>query len=160
MANPNFTKIKALFLDFDGVLTDNKVFVTGRQGEEFVICDRSDSLGVSMLIEKGIRVHIISKENNNIVRFRAEKMRISCDSGIDDKIQVMKDRMMEWHLSKNEVAFIGNDRNDISCLEEAGIAIVPNDAFEAVKKYANYICKRNGGDGCVREICELILDLD
>jgi len=156
MDKPNFSKTKALFLDFDGVVTNNKV-ITDSNGVEYVQSDRSDSLGIEMLRNAGIYVAVISKEKNEVVTKRCEKLKIDCIQGVDHKINILKDEVKKINLSMSEVCFVGNDINDIECIQVSGIGVAPADSCDEVKKIADYVTKRNGGDGCVREIADLIL---
>ena len=151
-----YSNIKLLALDFDGVLTNNKVIVD-ENGKESVICNRSDSLGIGLLKKKGIDVIVISKEANKVVKARCDKLKISCVQGIDDKISILKKEINKRGLQPGEVCFIGNDVNDVECIEYVGLGVAVNDAFSEVKKAANIITEKNGGKGAVREIIDNIL---
>ena len=153
-----FKKIRALFLDFDGVITDNKVLTDG-DGKESVVCDRSDSLGMDMLKKAGIAIAVISKERNKVVSARCKKLGIECIQGIDNKISAFKEELVKRNLRAENTAFMGNDVNDIECIKAAGIGIAVNNSHPAALKAADYITSRNGGDGAVREVAELILGI-
>jgi len=152
----NFSKIKLLVCDFDGVMTDNKVY-TDENGKESVRCDRGDGLGVEYYRKKGGKVLVISKEKNKVVEARCKKLGIRVFYGIDSKLDLFKQEVKKLNLTMQEVCYIGNDINDLECIKEAGIGVVVNDSYPEVKKIANYITKRKGGEGAVREICELLL---
>ena len=151
-----YSNIKLLALDFDGVLTNNKVIVD-ENGKESVICNRSDSLGIDLLKKKGIDVVVISKESNIVVKARCDKLKIFCVQGIDDKISILKKEISKRGLTPGEVCFIGNDVNDVECIKYVGLGVAVNDAYSDVKKAAKIVTKKNGGEGAVREIIDNIL---
>lgn len=148
--------IKLLAMDFDGVLTNNKVFVD-ENGKEMVICDRSDSLGIELLKKKGIDAIVISKETNIVVKQRCNKLKLECVSGINNKIDILKKIIEKKNLTLEEVAFIGNDINDIDCIKESGIGVAVSDSHENVLIEADIITKKSGGNGAVREFIEILL---
>ena len=155
--NERLKKIKLLALDFDGVLTNNKVFVD-EGGKEMVICDRSDSLGIDLLKKKGtIGIIVISKETNNVVKQRCNKLQIDCISGVNDKLTALKNVVKKKNLTLGEVAYIGNDINDIECIQESGIGVAVSDSVKEVSKMADIITKNKGGNGAVREFIEILL---
>ena len=148
--------IKLLAMDFDGVLTNNKVIVD-ENGKESVVCNRSDGLGIDLLKKKGIDIVVISKETNKVIKARCDKLKINCNQGIDDKITILKKEIKKRNLKAEEVCFIGNDVNDIECIKYVGLGVAVNDAYPKVKKIADIITKKNGGEGAVREIIDKIL---
>lgn len=152
------SKIKLLALDFDGTLTDGFVYVN-QKGHESVRCSRRDSLGIDMLRVAGVSICVISKETNPIIQVRCKKMRIPCFHSIktgEGKREILKRVMEKLDLPPHEVAYMGDDVNDIPAMELAGIAFGPSDARPEVKKIA-YIVETSGGNHAVREVCELIL---
>ncbi len=150
-----FNDIKLLVCDFDGVFTDNCVMVD-ENGKESVVCSRADGLGVEALKKNGIKVIVISKERNNIVKARCNKMGILSFCGVDDKLKILKKEMAKYSLKPDEVCYIGNDVNDIECIKYT-IGVAVSDAVEKIKKEAKFITKNKGGKGAVREVCDLIL---
>ena len=148
-------KIKLLAFDFDGVFTDNRVWVD-EFGHESVCCYRSDGIGISNLRKLGIHTMVISSERNQVVRQRCKKLNIECINGVFDKWGILEQRLSEEKIHTSSCGFMGNDVQDIQCMKECGIAFSVNDAYEEVKKTADYITKRNGGYGAVREVCDLI----
>lgn len=155
--NEHLGNIKLLVMDFDGVLTDNKVFVD-EFGKEMVICDRRDSLGIDMLRSEGtIDILVISKETNNVVNKRCEKLKIECINGVNNKISILNDIVHEKEISFENVAYIGNDINDMECIKESGIGVAVSDSDSKVLQVANIITKNKGGNGAVREFIELLL---
>ena len=150
-------KIKLFVLDFDGVMTDNKVIVGGN-GKEFVMCNREDGLGLEILKKQtDIEVIVLSKEQNKVVPARCKKLSIKCVHGIDDKITILKNEARKRNLSFDNVCFIGNDINDIECIKEASVGIAVADSHPRVLKVANLVTTKKGGDGAVREVCDWIL---
>lgn len=152
----NFAQIKMLVCDFDGVMTNNAVIVD-ENGKESVICNRSDGLGIELLKKKGIEVIVISKEKNRVIKARCDKLKISCIQGINDKLTILKSEMTRRNLIQEEVCFVGNDINDVECIKYAGIGIAVMDSYPEVKKAANIVTKKKGGEGAVREAADIIL---
>lgn len=151
------TDIKLVALDFDGVITNNKV-ITDEDGKESVICDRSDGIGIEMLKKAGVRVIVISSEMNGVVEKRCTKLGIESHTGIKDKLLELKLVMSSARLSREEVVYVGNDINDLSCLMHAGYPICVKGSPPEVKELSRYETKREGGNGAVREVCELIVE--
>jgi YrbI family 3-deoxy-D-manno-octulosonate 8-phosphate phosphatase len=148
------SRIRLVAFDFDGVFTDNMVYVF-EDGSEAVRCLRSDGLGLQKLKRLAIDTVIISTEANPVVSARARKLKIRCIQDCRDKRKVLEDIAREKKISLNEIAFVGNDINDICCLECVALPIVVQDAFEDVVPLALYQTKRPGGHGAVREVCDL-----
>jgi YrbI family 3-deoxy-D-manno-octulosonate 8-phosphate phosphatase len=152
----NFSDIRMLVCDFDGVMTNNKV-ILDENGKESVVCNRGDGLGIDLIKKKGVEVFIISKEKNKVVESRCKKLQINFLQGIDNKIGLFKEEINKRGLLTEKVCYIGNDVNDIECIEEAGIGVAVADSNPKVLEIANFITKKKGGDGAVREVCDLIL---
>jgi len=148
--------IKGVAFDFDGVFTNNKVYLT-QDGEETVMCDRSDGMGIALLKKTGIVVAVFSSEENKIVRERCNKLNIECYSGVDDKKNCLALWMKKNSLDRECVIFVGNDTNDIECLEYVGCGIVVDDACDEAKNAAKAILSCRGGNGAIRELVDLIL---
>ena len=146
-------RVRLAAFDFDGVFTDNRVWVNER-GEEMLAFSRSDGLGLRRLDEIGVRQVIVSMEQNQIVGARARKLRVDCVQGVDDKLTVLIELAEELGVSLEETAFLGNDINDADCLRAVGCPVVPADAWPEVKPLARWVLERAGGDGCVREFCD------
>lgn len=140
--------------DFDGVFTDNMVYVL-QDGTEAVRCSRQDGLGLAKLERAGIASVIISTETNPVVSARSQKLGIRCVQGCKDKRAALEEIAQEMGLSLRQVSFVGNDINDLSCLSSVGLPIVVQDAHPDVVAYARYKTRLAGGYGAVREICEL-----
>ncbi len=145
-----------LVLDFDGVMTDNRVLVW-ENGKEAVFCNRGDGLGIEMLKKKGIDVVVISKEKNKVVQARCKKLKIKCLQGIENKYSLVLKEIKKRRLKLNDICFIGNDVPDIECIKNAGIGVAVNNSHKSVLRVADYITKKKGGEGAVREVTDLIL---
>lgn len=146
--------IRLVAFDFDGVFTDNMVFVF-QDGTEAVRCFRSDGIGLKKLKKLGIETVIISTEANPVVSARARKLKIRCIQDCQDKLAALNDIARELNITLGEIAFVGNDINDLACLECVALPIVVRDAYQDVVPIALYRTKHPGGYGAVREICDL-----
>ncbi|MGD9078067.1 MAG: HAD hydrolase family protein [Desulfobacterales bacterium] len=147
-------KIRLIAFDFDGVFTDNMVYVL-QDGSEAVRCSRSDGIGLQKLKRMGIEAVIISTEANPVVSARAQKLKIRCFQDCDDKRKVLESIAEELGISLGEIAFVGNDINDQPCLSNVGMPIVVYDAHKDVVSIARYKTRNPGGHGAVREVCDL-----
>ena len=150
-------KVAMLILDFDGVLTDNRVWVD-QEGREMVAANRSDSYGINMLREAGVETVVISKETNPVVSARCQKMDVACLQGQDDKASALKTLFTERSMDPTRVVYCGNDDNDLPCFPLVGWAVAVADAQSKVLRQADYILGRRGGHSAVRELCDLILE--
>ena len=148
--------IRLIAFDFDGVFTDNMVYVF-EDGTEAVRCFRSDGIGLQNLNKLGIETVIISTEANPVVSARARKLKIHCVQDCQDKRAVLEDIAREKNITLSEVAFVGNDINDLTCLKCVALPIVVKDAYKDVVSTALYQTKNPGGHGAVREICDLFV---
>ncbi len=146
--------VRLVAFDFDGVFTDNMVYVF-QDGSEAVRCFRGDGLGLRKLERLGIATVIISTETNPVVTARSRKLGIRCVQGCEDKQVVLESIARELGLSLTQIAFVGNDVNDLPCLTSVGLPIVVRDAHPDVIPYARYQTQTSGGYGAVREICDL-----
>jgi 3-deoxy-D-manno-octulosonate 8-phosphate phosphatase (KDO 8-P phosphatase) len=153
--NELLRSIRFVVFDFDGVFTNNKVIVS-EDGKESVICDRSDGLGLKMLRELNIGMAIVSTEVNPVVAARAKKLKLECVQGCDEKHDTVSALLKDKGLQFSQVAFVGNDINDLSCLNAVGLPVAVADAYPAVLAVAKVVLVRKGGEGAVREFCELL----
>jgi YrbI family 3-deoxy-D-manno-octulosonate 8-phosphate phosphatase len=149
---PLLERVRFAIFDFDGVFTDNRVWVNER-GEEALAFSRSDGLGLRRLDEVGVQYLIVSMEENPIVGARARKLRAECLQGVADKLTLVRERAGP---SLEDVAYVGNDINDAECLRAVGLPVVPADAWPEVKPLARWVLSRAGGAGCVREFCDAV----
>ena len=150
---PLLRRVRLAVFDFDGVFTDNRVWVN-EAGEELLACSRSDGLGLRRLDEVGVRYLIVSTEPNPIVGARAVKLNAECVQGVDDKLAVVFERTEELGVALEDTAYVGNDINDADCLRAVGLPVVPADAWPEIRPLAQWVLTRSGGAGCVREFCD------
>ncbi|MDD5146106.1 MAG: HAD hydrolase family protein [Candidatus Pacebacteria bacterium] len=148
--------IRFIVFDFDGVFTDNRVLVL-EDGREGVFCYRSDGLGIEILRKTGFPLLVLSKEKNPVVKYRCMKLRLSCKHGCSNKLRVLKEESKKLNIPLSQVAYMGNDINDVECIKAVGLAVAVADSYPEVKRLAGYVTKRAGGFGAIREFCDLIL---
>jgi YrbI family 3-deoxy-D-manno-octulosonate 8-phosphate phosphatase len=149
--------VKLLVLDFDGVITDNRVWVD-EQGHERVVASRADSMGLNLLRkETAIQVMVISTETNPVVTARCNKLGLPVLQSVDDKAKALRQVSEEKNIPLSQIIYMGNDVNDAPCFPLAACAIVPCDAEPEVLRMADIILRKPGGHGAVRELCELLL---
>ncbi len=149
-------KIKYIFFDFDGVFTDNSVYI-GEDGKEFVKCSRSDGIGLKKLIKEGLEPYIVSSEKNKVVSARAKKIGIKSYQNVENKGSFLEKFFEENNISKDETLFLGNDINDISAYKKVGIKVAVLDAFPELDSFIDFKTSKKGGEGAVREICDLVV---
>lgn len=147
-------KIRLLVFDFDGVFTDNMVY-TFEDGKEAICCSRSDGLGLQKLKAHNIDMLVLSTEENPVVSMRCKKIGLPYIQGSKEKLTSLKEIIITKGISLDEVAYVGNDINDISCLMYVGFPIIVQDAHPDVVSYGLYRTERPGGKGAVREVCDL-----
>jgi len=128
-----------------------------QDGREAVVCSRGDGMGISMLQAKGLSFVVLSTEMNPVVDARCKKLGIECKQGIADKAQALVALAREKNLDLNRVIYVGNDVNDLGCMEAAGLAVAVADAHPLALEKADFVLSRGGGDGAVRELCDLLL---
>lgn len=150
-----FEDIQLVVFDFDGVFTNNQVLVSDT-GQESVLCNRSDGLGLSRLRKLGIPMFVLSTEVNPVVRERCKKLKIECFHGYEDKLQKLEQLLQEKGISKEKTVYLGNDINDLNCLRTVGYPVVVADAYPEVIEVAQFVTAKHGGYGAVRELCDLI----
>jgi N-acylneuraminate cytidylyltransferase len=152
-------KVDLLVLDFDGVLTDNRVW-TDEQGHEMIAAFRSDSMRVGALKQAGVAVIILSSETNPVVAARARKMGAESVQGvgIHEKGRELQNLLATRQIDPSRVVYVGNDLNDLPCFEVAGWAVAVADAYPDVLRAADYVTTKPGGAGAVREVCDLLLN--
>ena len=150
-------KIRALILDVDGVLTDGGMYY-GPGGEGLKRFNVKDGMGLRLVIEAGIAVALISGENSEILRRRAEKLKIAdIFVGIEDKLQTMESFLASKKIGVDETAYVGDDVNDLPPMRKAALPVAVADAVPEVRKAAKWVTSRRGGDAAVREVCDALL---
>lgn len=147
--------VRLIVFDFDGVFTDNTVYVT-QDGVESVRCWRSDGLGLSRLQSVGVQAFIISTEANPVVTARAKKLKMPCKQGIEDKAATILETCGELGIASEQTMFVGNDINDIPAFKSVGVPVAVADAYPEVYPHVIYRTEKPGGFGAVREMCDLI----
>ena len=133
---------------------------TDQNGVESVRCSRRDTLGMNMLKRAGIDIHVISKETNPVVAARCKKMGVAYDQAVESgegKAEIMERVARDAGLKLSQVAFIGDDVNDIPALKIAGLAVTVADGHYLNKEVAHFVTKARGGEHAIRELCEYIL---
>jgi YrbI family 3-deoxy-D-manno-octulosonate 8-phosphate phosphatase len=148
--------VRLLVLDFDGVLTDNRVWVD-QDGREMVAANRSDSMGIYQLRQAGVEAVVISLETNPVVAARCRKMNIPWIQGEKDKAAALNKLLLERNIDAREVVYLGNDINDLPCFPLVGWAVAVADAMPEVSHQADFVLTRPGGHAAVRELCDLIV---
>jgi N-acylneuraminate cytidylyltransferase len=146
---------KILFTDFDGCLTDDRVWLN-QEGEEFVAANRKDGLAVKRLKNLGIQVVLASTETNKVVLARGNKMGVEVLQGLADKVEAIEQYLKQKNLSWKDVWYIGNDVNDLGVIEKSNLSICPADAVKKVRKSVDIVLKTKGGYGILSEIATLL----
>ena len=152
-------KIKLIATDVDGVLTDGGMYYSSK-GDVLKKFHARDGMAVSILKKNTIPTVIITKERNQIVKKWSSKMNIDkLFDGVKNKEEVVSKLCKSYGLSENNIAYIGDDVNDLEILKKTGFTATPKDGNLEVKKIVDYICKNRGGEGVLREICDLIISI-
>lgn len=150
-------KVKILVMDIDGTLTDSSVFYS-KNGEELKRFSLRDGMGIELLHKAGIKTAFLTSENSPIVIARATKLKIgSVMVGSHNKRKSLEDFSRNIEIPLDEIAYCGDDVNDLLAMEIAGLAACPADATEQIKDISDLVLSKNGGMGAIRELCEIIL---
>ena len=150
-------KIKIILTDVDGVLTDAGIYYN-KNGEFLKKFNTRDSLGMELLLEKNIKTVMLTRENSEIVKQRAKKIKIvDLFSNIKNKKSILSKIQKKYSVKINEIAYIGDDIIDLEIMKSVGFCASPNDGIFQIKKISDYVCILNGGEGAFREFAELIL---
>jgi YrbI family 3-deoxy-D-manno-octulosonate 8-phosphate phosphatase len=152
------TQVDLLVLDFDGVMTDDRVWVD-QDGHESVAANRRDGLGIAMLHKLGVPMVVLSTEPNPVVAARCHKLNLPVIQGLSDKAAALQRLLTERHLDPAHVIYLGNDVNDLPCFPLVGCAVVVADAHPDVIPHADIILSNNGGHGAVRELSDRIIGI-
>jgi YrbI family 3-deoxy-D-manno-octulosonate 8-phosphate phosphatase len=148
-------RVELIVFDFDGVMTDNRVWVD-EDGREMVAANRSDSLGLSRMRRAGIEAFVLSREINPVVAARCRKLNLPYIQGETDKANALQALLIERKIDPAQVVYVGNDINDLPCFPIVGCAVAVADALPEVCAQADLVLQQRGGHGAVREICDLI----
>jgi N-acylneuraminate cytidylyltransferase len=149
-------KIDLVVFDFDGVMTDDRVYVD-ENGREMIAANRGDGMGLTLLRKAGIPAMVLSTEKNPVVSARCRKLELPVIQGVEHKAIVLRNYLQENQINPQNVIFVGNDVNDVPCFPLVGCALVVADAHPQAKSLADLVLQHNGGDGAVREVCDWLL---
>lgn len=151
-------EIRLFATDVDGVLTDGGMYYA-ESGDEWKKFNTRDGMGIKLLQKAGLITAIVTQERTRLVARRAEKLAIpELHQGVMDKLSVIRDMAIRHGISLGQVAYIGDDINDIEALKAVGLSAAPADGLPQVVGIVDYVCRQQGGEGAVREIAEMILD--
>ncbi len=151
--------IDVFIFDFDGVLTNNHVYLS-QDGIESVICSRADGLAFEALRKMNKDIYILSTEVNSVVSERAKKLKIEAIQGVNNKVSALKSLVEEKKYSSKRIMYIGNDLNDYYAMKACGYSVCPADSHPLIKAISDNILKTSGGNGVARELMEEVLSLD
>jgi YrbI family 3-deoxy-D-manno-octulosonate 8-phosphate phosphatase len=155
----NINNIDVFVFDFDGVLTNNMVYLD-QNGKESVSCSRGDGLAFDVLRKLKQAAYILSTAKNTVVSARAQKLQISVLQGAENKVLGIKEIIKKENCKLENVLYVGNDLNDYQVMSICGFTACPADGHEKIKQISNIVLKTNGGHGVVRELLEDVLGLD
>jgi YrbI family 3-deoxy-D-manno-octulosonate 8-phosphate phosphatase len=155
----NIANIDVIILDFDGVLTDNYVYID-ENGAESVRCSRGDGLAFDVLRKLNKPVYILSTEKNKVVNERAKKLNIKSFNGVNNKAKALSALVKENDYLLDKTVYVGNDVNDYLAMSLCGYSICPADSHKDIKDISTIILKSSGGNGVVREILEDVMNLN
>ena len=151
-------EIRLFATDVDGVLTDAGMYYA-ESGDEWKKFNTRDGMGIKLLQRAGIITAIVTQERTKLVARRAEKLAIpELHQGVMDKLTVIREMAARHGLSLKQVAYIGDDVNDLEALKAVGFSASPADGMPNIAAAVDYVCQKKGGEGAVREIIEMILD--
>ena len=154
----SLSDIDAFVFDFDGVLTNNMVYLS-ENGDEWVACNRADGLAFDALRELKKPSFIFSTEKNLVVSQRAKKLKIQAIQGLSNKAKSIINFSNENKFNLKKVIYVGNDLNDFEAMKLCGYKVCPSDSHYEIRKIADIVLKAKGGQGVVREILEDVLDV-
>jgi 3-deoxy-D-manno-octulosonate 8-phosphate phosphatase (KDO 8-P phosphatase) len=158
MIHSKLKAIKMLILDVDGVLTDGKIII-GNDGEELKFFNVKDGLGIKHIQKLGIVIAIITGKSSNIVQSRMSALGVEdIYQGQKNKLNAFSELLEKYNFKKHEVAYIGDDLPDAPLLNDVGCAIIPQDGHALLYDLVDYRCKAKGGEGAVREVCDLLYE--
>jgi YrbI family 3-deoxy-D-manno-octulosonate 8-phosphate phosphatase len=151
-------KIKLVISDVDGVLTDGGMYYN-EEGEYMKKFNTRDSMGMELLLQKGIKTILMTRENSKIVKERVKKIKmVDLYSDVIKKEEMIPEILKKYDVNSDEIAYIGDDVNDVEIMKKVGFSVTPFDGNFVVKENADYTCKMEGGKGAFREIADLIIE--
>jgi N-acylneuraminate cytidylyltransferase len=149
--------VQLLVLDFDGVLTDDRVWVS-EDGAEAIAAHRGDGYGIATLKDRGVAVIVLTRENNPVVAARCEKLGVEAIQGISDKGVRLEKLLKKRDIDPARTIYVGNDVNDLPCFPLVGFSVAVSDAHPDVIAAADMRLSKRGGHGAVRELCDMLLE--
>ncbi|CUQ68054.1 KdsC family phosphatase [Candidatus Nitrospira inopinata] len=150
--------IRLFATDVDGVLTDAGMYYS-ESGDEWKKFNTRDGMGIKLLQKAGLITAIVTQERTRLVARRAEKLTIpEVHQGVTDKLSMIRDMASRYGLALDQVAYIGDDVNDLEALKAVGFSASPADGMPQVLQAVDYVCRKKGGEGAVREVVEMILE--
>ncbi len=150
--------VKMIVMDVDGTLTDGLIFVLP-DGEEVKAYNVKDGLGILLAQLAGIKIAIVTGKTSKSLEMRAKKLGVEeLHQGVLDKKPVLEAILKKYHLTAEEVAYIGDDVGDLEVIRSVGLAAAVADAHPVIKKHCHFVCRQAGGRGAVRELIEFILE--
>ena len=155
----NINSISVFVFDFDGVLTNNMVYLD-QNGKESVSCSRGDGLAFDVLRKLKKTAYILSTEKNTVVSARAQKLQISALQGAENKVAGIQEIIKKENCKLENILYVGNDLNDYRVMDICGFTACPADSHKKIKQISSIVLKTNGGCGVVRELLEDVLGLD
>jgi 3-deoxy-D-manno-octulosonate 8-phosphate phosphatase (KDO 8-P phosphatase) len=155
----SINEIDALIFDFDGVLTNNLVYID-ENGKESVRCCRADGLAFDVLRKINKPAYILSTEKNTVVSFRAKKMQVPVIQGVDNKVSALLELVEKESYQLSKLLYVGNDLNDYKAMQLCGLSACPINSHDKIKKISTFVLNTEGGEGVARELIEEILSLD
>ena len=155
----NIDDIDVFVFDFDGVLTNNLVYLN-QEGLESVACSRSDGLAFNVLRKLNKPAFILSTEKNSVVAMRAKKLKIPVIQGVSDKVEAIKELADRKNYDLKNILYVGNDLNDYLVMQVCGYTACPIDSHPRIKEISENILSNKGGNGVVRELLEQVYNLD
>jgi 3-deoxy-D-manno-octulosonate 8-phosphate phosphatase (KDO 8-P phosphatase) len=151
--------IDAFIFDFDGVMTNNSVYLD-EHGKESVRCSRSDGLAFNVINKLKKPTYIVSTEKNQVVKARAKKLQVPILYGLDDKVSAVKNLSISKGYSLKKILYVGNDLNDLLIMKLCGFTACPSDSHEKIKEISSRVLMSKGGEGVIRELLESFLEID
>ena len=155
----SINKIEAFVFDFDGVLTNNDVYID-QDGKESVSCSRADGLAFDVLRKLHKPAYILSTEENLVVKARADKLKVPVIQGIFNKVDGIKQIARKEGFNLSSILYVGNDINDYNVMKLCGYTVCPSDSHEVIKSISDIVLKTAGGKGVVRELLEHTLNIN
>lgn len=155
ISDEEVSEIEIIISDFDGVFTNNCVY-TDEFGNESIRCNKYDSIGIGQLSEVNVELMVVSSERNSSVLKRCEKLELTCHAGVRDKGEQILEILRYRNLCSSQVLYIGNDINDLNALKFVGLKVAVKDSHPDFVAACDFITERKGGEGCIREICDII----